>query len=153
MTMSKESGVDRPFTGMPGLEGLKWDAQGLVPAVVQDAADGQVLMVAYMDREALRRTLQSGRTCFWSRSRRQYWVKGETSGNIQRVVRVAIDCDLDCVLVVVEQTGPACHTGKRSCFFRELRLGEKDPLEIDVAKPIFRVETRRSIEPQKTTPE
>ena len=102
------------------LDGIKYDAAGLIPAVVQDSCDGQVLMVAYMDREALRRTVLSGATCFWSRSRKEYWVKGATSGNTQRVVRVALDCDGDCVLVVVEQKGVACHTGKRSCFFREV---------------------------------
>ena len=102
------------------LSGVKFDGSGLVPAVVQDATDGQVLMVAYMDREALRRTLTSGSTCFYSRSRKEYWVKGATSGNTQRVVRVAVDCDQDCILVVVEQKGVACHTGKRSCFFREV---------------------------------
>jgi phosphoribosyl-ATP pyrophosphohydrolase/phosphoribosyl-AMP cyclohydrolase len=125
---------------LPDLDALKYDERGLVPAVVQDVRDGQVLMVAYMDREALRRTLTGGLTCFWSRSRREYWVKGLTSGNTQKVVRVAADCDLDCVLVVVEQQGKgvACHTGKRSCFFRELRAGEPEPLEIDTGRPIYR---------------
>jgi len=103
------------------LDSMKYDAAGLVPAVVQDSKDGAVLMVAYMNREALRRTLTSGRTCFWSRSRQEYWVKGETSGNTQKVVRVAIDCDADCVLVTVEQKGVACHTGKRSCFYRTVK--------------------------------
>jgi len=111
-----------PAAGLEAvLAGLKYDPNGLIPAVVQDSRDGQVLMVAYMDREALRRTLSSGATCFYSRSRKEYWVKGATSGNTQRVVRVAIDCDQDCVLVTVEQKGVACHTGKRSCFFREIR--------------------------------
>src|SRR5258705_908104 len=94
------------------LDGIKYDSNGLVTAVVQDASDGQVLMVAYMDREALRRTLDSGATCFYSRSRKEYWVKGATSGNTQRVVRVAVDCDQDCLLVVGEPKGGACHTGK-----------------------------------------
>jgi phosphoribosyl-AMP cyclohydrolase len=108
-----------PAGGLDGiLDSMKYDAAGLVPAVVQDAKDGEVLMVAYMNRESLRRTLTSGKTCFWSRSRQEYWVKGETSGNTQKVVRVAIDCDKDCVLVTVEQKGVACHTGKRSCFYR-----------------------------------
>ena len=104
----------------PVLDAVKFDAAGLVPAVVQDAADGQILMVAYMNREALRRTLASGATCFWSRSRQEYWVKGATSGNTQKVVRVAVDCDSDCILVTIEQKGVACHTGKRSCFYREV---------------------------------
>ena len=102
------------------LDSVKYDANGLVTAVVQDYANGEVLMVAYMDREALRRTLTSGRTCFWSRSRQQYWVKGETSGNTQDVKGVYVDCDKDCLLVKVEQKGAACHEAYRSCFFREV---------------------------------
>ena len=102
------------------LDSVRYDDRGLVPAVVQSAGDGQVLMVAYMNREALRRTLETGSTCFWSRSRQEYWVKGATSGNTQRVEKVLIDCDADCVLVLVEQKGVACHTGKRSCFFRAI---------------------------------
>ncbi len=119
------------------LKGLKYDANGLVPAVVQDAADGQVLMVAYMDGEALRRTLTSGATCFYSRSRKEYWVKGATSGNTQKVVRVAVDCDQDCILIVVEQKGVACHTGSRSCFFRQVD-GKGSVAEIDTRGPIYR---------------
>jgi len=120
------------------LDGIKYDSNGLVPAVVQDAKDGQVLMVAYMNREALRRTLTGGVTCFWSRSRKEYWVKGATSGNTQRVVRVAVDCDKDCILVVVEQKGVACHTGKRSCFFSEVLAGEGAIKELDTDREIFR---------------
>ena len=103
--------------------GLKFDAAGLVPAVVQDDADGTVLMVAWMDAEAVRRTLTTGRTWFWSRSRRQYWQKGETSGHVQHVRSVTADCDGDCLLVRVEQIGPACHTGTRSCFTASLPAG------------------------------
>jgi len=99
---------------------LKFDANGLIAAVVQDADNGQVLMVAYMDAEAVRRTLTTGRTCFFSRSRQTYWVKGETSGNIQKVKEVRTDCDRDCLLVTVEQTGAACHLGFRSCFAHTL---------------------------------
>lgn len=102
-------------------EAVKWDERGLVPAVVQDAATGQVLMLAYMNREALERTLASGRTWFYSRSRGELWPKGETSGNRQEVREVALDCDGDAILVKVDQTGAACHTGERSCFFRRLR--------------------------------
>ena len=119
------------------LDGIKYDAGGLVTAVVQDVADGQVLMVAYMNREALRRTLESGVTCFWSRSRKEYWVKGATSGNTQRVVRVAVDCDQDCLVVVVEQKGVACHTGKRSCFYREI-VPRGSHREINTQEPIWR---------------
>jgi phosphoribosyl-AMP cyclohydrolase len=96
--------------------GLKFDAQGLVTAVIQDQADATVLMVGWMDAEAVRRTLTTGRTWFWSRSRREYWQKGETSGHRQYVRSVHADCDRDTLLVRVEQIGGACHTGARSCF-------------------------------------
>jgi phosphoribosyl-AMP cyclohydrolase len=96
--------------------GLKFDAQGLVTAVIQDHADATVLMVGWMDAEAVRRTLTTGRTWFWSRSRREYWQKGETSGHRQYVRSVYADCDRDTLLVRVEQIGGACHTGARSCF-------------------------------------
>ena len=97
---------------------------GLVPAIVQDAADGTVLTVAYMDAEALRRTLESGRTWFYSRSRREYWQKGETSGDRQYVREVRLDCDGDALVVLVDQHGRgACHTGERSCFFRTIGTG------------------------------
>ncbi len=95
---------------------LKRDAAGLVTAVVQDASSRDVLMVGWMDDEALHRTLTTGRGTFWSRSRQDYWVKGETSGNIQEVREVRLDCDGDTVLLVVDQHGPACHTGTRTCF-------------------------------------
>jgi phosphoribosyl-AMP cyclohydrolase len=95
---------------------LKRDAAGLVVAVVQQHDTGEVLMVGWMDDTALDRTLRSGRTTFWSRSRQQYWVKGETSGHVQQVRSVALDCDGDSLLVTVDQLGPACHTGARTCF-------------------------------------
>jgi phosphoribosyl-AMP cyclohydrolase len=95
---------------------LKRDEHGLVPAVVQQHDTGEVLMVGWMDDEALRRTLTSGRSTFWSRSRKDYWVKGETSGNRQWVKEVRLDCDGDTLLVKVDQVGPACHTGTRTCF-------------------------------------
>jgi phosphoribosyl-AMP cyclohydrolase len=95
---------------------LKRDAAGLVVAVVQQYDTGEVLMVGWMDDEALRRTLHTGRATYWSRSRQDYWVKGETSGHLQRVQSVALDCDGDSLLVRVDQVGPACHTGARSCF-------------------------------------
>jgi phosphoribosyl-AMP cyclohydrolase / phosphoribosyl-ATP pyrophosphohydrolase len=100
--------------------GLVFDAQGLAPAIVQDAEEGDVLMLAYVDREAVRRTLATGTTWFWSRSRRAYWNKGATSGNRQKVVQVRYDCDADALLILVEPAGPACHTGRRSCFYRTL---------------------------------
>jgi len=102
------------------LDSLKYDQNGLVAAVVQDHASGEVLMVGWMNRKAVRGTLASGRTCFWSRSRQEYWVKGETSGNTQEVRAVYVDCDKDALLVKVDQRGAACHEGYRSCFFREV---------------------------------
>ncbi|MDR1824264.1 MAG: phosphoribosyl-AMP cyclohydrolase [Bifidobacteriaceae bacterium] len=98
------------------LDGLKFDAAGLIPAIVQQDGSGQVLMLGYMDREAVRRTLTSGRVWFWSRSRGEYWRKGDTSGHVQYVKAVAADCDADALLVTVDQVGPACHTGALSCF-------------------------------------
>ena len=100
------------------LDSLKYDDNGLLTAVVVDADTNDVLMVAYMNREAVKRTLTEGRTCFWSRSRQKFWVKGETSGHVQKVREVRIDCDRDCLVVKVEQTGAACHDGYRSCFYR-----------------------------------
>jgi phosphoribosyl-AMP cyclohydrolase len=106
---------------------VRFGADGLVPAIVQDATDGTVLMLGYMDGEALRRTLQTGRTWFWSRSRGEYWCKGETSGDRQWVRAVRYDCDGDAVLVVVDQDGSgACHTGARSCFYRSFGTGDPD---------------------------
>ncbi len=105
----------------PGIAArLRRDADGLIAAVVRDHASGEVLMLAWMDDEALHRTLTTGRATYWSRSRRRYWVKGETSGHHQRVRAAALDCDGDAVLLSVEQHGPACHTGARSCFHHDL---------------------------------
>jgi phosphoribosyl-AMP cyclohydrolase len=99
---------------------LVFDERGLVPAIVQDASTREVLMLAYVDAESLRRTQEDGTTWFWSRSRREYWNKGATSGNFQRVVELRYDCDADALLMLVEPEGPACHTGQRSCFHRAL---------------------------------
>ncbi len=103
---------------------LRFDEQGLIPAIVQDAQTGQVLMLAYMNREALERTLATGETHFWSRSRRVLWHKGATSGNTQRVVEIRVDCDGDTLLILVEPRGPACHTGHTACFYRTFPQGE-----------------------------
>jgi len=100
------------------LEDIRFDDRGLVPAVVQDAENGDVLMVAYMNTESLELTLAEGRTVFWSRSRHELWRKGATSGNVQHVEEIRVDCDADTLLVRVHQTGAACHTGNRSCFYR-----------------------------------
>jgi phosphoribosyl-AMP cyclohydrolase len=106
------------------LDAVAYDAQGLVPAIVQETGTNEVLMVGWMNREALERTLQSGRTWFWSRSRREYWCKGETSGDRQYLREARYDCDVDALLFVVEQEGRgACHTGERSCFFRSFGGG------------------------------
>jgi phosphoribosyl-ATP pyrophosphohydrolase/phosphoribosyl-AMP cyclohydrolase len=102
------------------LDEVRFDDRGLVPAVVQDAENGDVLMVAWMNREALDRTLADRRTWFFSRSRQELWPKGETSGNVQHVDEVRIDCDEDTLLIRVHQDGPACHTGNRTCFFRSV---------------------------------
>lgn len=102
------------------LDSLKWDERGLIPAIVQDATTKQVLMMAWMNAESLRLTLDCGETVFWSRSRSELWHKGATSGNIQRVTAIYADCDGDTLLVLVDPAGPACHTGSVSCFFDPL---------------------------------
>jgi phosphoribosyl-AMP cyclohydrolase len=102
---------------------VKFDDKGLLPAIIQEESTKQVLMLGYMDAEALRRTLTSGRVTFWSRSRQEYWRKGDTSGNVQHVRGAALDCDGDTLLVTVHQVGPACHTGAHACF-------DVDPLEV-----------------------
>lgn len=100
---------------------IKYDEKGLVPAIVQDISSDEVLMLAYMNSTALKKTISTGKTHFWSRSRQKYWMKGETSGNIQLVRKIFYDCDRDTLLVKVEQIGDgACHTGNRTCFYREL---------------------------------
>lgn len=101
-------------------EQLDWDGRGLLPAIVQDATTGQILMLAYMNRESLSKSIESGETWFWSRSRQTLWHKGATSGNTQRIVEIVADCDTDALLVRVEALGPACHTGRTSCFHRPL---------------------------------
>jgi phosphoribosyl-AMP cyclohydrolase len=99
---------------------IKFDSNGLIPAIVQDVNTNQVLMMAYMNQESLRLTLEKKETIFWSRSRNEIWHKGETSGNIQKVIEIKIDCDADTLLILVEPAGPACHTGEVSCFYRNI---------------------------------
>jgi phosphoribosyl-ATP pyrophosphohydrolase/phosphoribosyl-AMP cyclohydrolase len=111
---------------MLDLTGLKFDTQGLIPAIIQDCSTGQVLMLAYMNRLSLEKTIQSGETWFWSRSRQELWNKGATSGNRQRVKEIRSDCDGDTLLLKVEPAGPACHTGEKSCFYRLLSGGTVD---------------------------
>ena len=102
---------------------LKYDGNGLIPAIVQDAENREVLMMGFMNQEAVERTLETGRVSYWSRSRQKFWVKGETSGHFQHVVDVRTDCDKDCLLILVRQEGVACHDGYRSCFYRAVKDG------------------------------
>ena len=104
------------------LSEIKYDANGLVPAIVQDAETKEVLMMAWMNTESLRLTIESGETWFWSRSRSELWHKGATSGNIQTVAEIRMDCDADTLLILVNPAGPACHTGERSCFYRSMTM-------------------------------
>lgn len=113
------------------LDNLKLDSNGLITAVVQDAANNDVLMVAYMNRDALEKTLETGKATFWSRSRQKYWIKGESSGHTQKVKEVLYDCDIDCLLVKVEQEGGACHEGYRTCFFRRLNTDGSSEVVIE----------------------
>ena len=105
------------------LDAIAFDAQGLVPVIAQQHDSGEVLMLAWMTREAVEETLATGRVCYWSRSRQRLWRKGETSGHVQRLVEMRLDCDGDTLLLRVDQEGPACHTGERSCFFRRIEAG------------------------------
>lgn len=107
---------------------LKYDAAGLIPAIAQDATSGEVLMMAWMNAEAVAKTLETGRVTYWSRSRQSFWVKGESSGHVQELVDFRVDCDADTLLLLVNQTGPACHTNRRSCFYTAVRDGE--PVEL-----------------------
>ena len=121
-----DSSCERTYAGepvelvAPGDVAVRFDDRGLIPAVVQQADTGEVLMVAWMNAESLALTLETGTTWFWSRSRQELWNKGATSGNMQQVKRVLVDCDADTLLVEVDSPGPACHTGHRSCFYREI---------------------------------
>lgn len=111
---------------------LKYDAHGLIPVVAQDHASGMVLMVAWMNADAVARTLATGKVTYWSRSRQAFWIKGETSGHLQKLVELRVDCDRDCLLVLVDQTGPACHTNRRSCFYTAIR----DGAEVEIMRPL-----------------
>jgi phosphoribosyl-AMP cyclohydrolase len=112
-------------------DALKFNADGLVPAIAQDGETGEVLMMAWMNAQALRMTLETGKVTYWSRSRQAFWIKGETSGHVQKLVDLRIDCDRDCILMIVDQTGPACHTNRRSCFYTAIRDGD----EVELLKP------------------
>ena len=111
---------------------LQFNEAGLIPVIAQDAQTHEVLMLAWMSAESITRTLESGKVTYWSRSRQAFWVKGETSGNVQKLVEMRLDCDRDCLLVLVEQSGPACHTGRRNCFYTAIQSGE----EVELMKPM-----------------
>ncbi|SIS79870.1 phosphoribosyl-AMP cyclohydrolase [Paracoccus saliphilus] len=111
---------------------LKYDANGLIPVIAQDDSSSEVLMMAWMNAEAIARTLQTGRVTYWSRSRKSFWIKGESSGHVQELVELRVDCDRDCLLALVRQTGPACHTNRRSCFYTAIREGE----EVEIMRPM-----------------
>ncbi len=111
---------------------LTYDANGLIPAIAQDHATGEVLMMAWMNAESLARTLASGQVTYWSRSRQSFWAKGESSGHVQRLVELRVDCDRDCLLILVDQAGPACHTNRRSCFYTAVRGGD----EVEILTPM-----------------
>lgn len=111
---------------------LKYDANGLIPCIAQDHQSGEVLMFAWMNAESVARSLESGRVTYWSRSRAAFWVKGESSGHVQQLVELRLDCDRDCLLALVRQAGPACHTNRRSCFYTAIR----DGAETEVLTPM-----------------
>ncbi len=121
------------------LDQIKFNKEGLIPAIIQDEKTEQVLMLAYMNRESLKKTLEKGRTCFYSRSRRKLWFKGDTSGNIQAVKKIILDCDNDTLLVVVGQKGVACHTGNYSCFFKEIKGDKIEEIKV-VPSPLLQKE-------------
>jgi phosphoribosyl-AMP cyclohydrolase len=125
------------MTAQELLETLVFDRDGLIPAIAQQHDTGEVLMLAWMNREAIDETLATGRVCYWSRSRKSLWRKGETSGQVQRLVDFRVDCDNDCLLLLVDQKGVACHTGRRNCFFTAIRDGKAETIaevEVDPAK-------------------
>ena len=111
---------------------LKYNDSGLIPAIAQDVETGEVLMMAWMNATSVQQTLKTGDVTYWSRSRQEFWVKGATSGNTQKLVAFKLDCDRDCLLVTVRQTGPACHTGRRNCFYTEVQNGAEVILQEDL---------------------
>ncbi|WP_166415537.1 phosphoribosyl-AMP cyclohydrolase [Cochlodiniinecator piscidefendens] len=111
---------------------LKFDNNGLIPAIAQDNETGEVLMMAWMNAESIQKTLETRRVTYWSRSRQSFWIKGETSGHTQELVDFRFDCDKDCILVMINQVGPACHTNRRSCFYTAVR----DGAEVELSKPM-----------------
>ena len=127
--MTEPRPTPRPIKFDPA--SLKFNDQGLIPAIAQAHGSGEVLMMAWMNAASVAETLASGRVTYWSRTRGELWRKGETSGHVQRLVEMRVDCDRDCLLVIVEQTGPACHTNRRSCFYTAIR----DRVEVEIMPP------------------
>ena len=131
VTASFRSGTPLEGAGRP-LPQLRWDAKGLIPAIAQERSTGEVLMLAWMNKEALAQTLQTGRACYWSRSRAELWFKGETSGERQWVHEIRVDCDGDALILIVDQDGQgACHTGHHSCFFRTIQQAQGESPDQD----------------------
>ncbi len=130
---------------------IRWNEQGLVPAIAQDATDGTVLMLAWMNEESLRLTLETGYATYFSRSRQKLWKKGETSGHVQEILAVKYDCDADAILLTVRQNGPACHTGARSCFFNELKAADEEdlPATSRILEQVYDVIRDRKENPQE----
>lgn len=120
------------------IEDLKFDDRGLIPAIAQESETGEVLMLAWMNAESIRETIETGRVVYWSRSRANFWRKGDASGHIQRLVDLRFDCDRDCILLIVEQVGAACHTFRKSCFYTAVREGT----EVELMKPMLFSEAR-----------
>lgn len=137
---------------MTEIDQLKFDEKGLIPAVIVEAGTHELLMVAYMNRESLKISMETGKTCFWSRSRQELWTKGETSGNYQHIVSITADCDLDTLKVVVEKDGPACHTGAETCFFNPVyQSEEKSDFTLDALMELIRGRKTNSQEGSYTT--
>lgn len=124
---------------MQGIENLKYDANGLIPAIIQDADTGEILMMAYMNQTSLEASIKTGKTHFWSRSRQKYWMKGESSGHTQDITEILIDCDMDTLLIKARQHGAACHEGYKNCFFRKL----------DAASGEWKVNAERLLDPDQ----
>lgn len=127
-------------------EEIKFDEQGLVPAILQDVDSKEVLMLAYMNSESLQKTIETGKACFWSRSRQELWLKGKTSGNFQEVEEIRFDCDTDTLLLLVKPAGPACHTGKKSCFYRKLTDGKITELNRSIERKDSDTNTKSQID-------
>lgn len=136
------------------IQDLKYDSRGLIPAVVQSASTKEVLMVAYMNSDTIKQTMETGRATFWSRSRQEVWVKGETSGNYMYVKEIRVDCDADCLLIMAEPAGAACHTGNRTCFFRKVQDGALEEIteetnSSDIMQRLEAVTLDRKANPQE----